>query len=150
MVPMQLLNLFTWKQIETLVCGAPEIDVERLKSNTSYGDYNETHRVIIMFWEVLTEMTNDERVMFLRFVWGRSRLPATGTFKQFTIERYHSETPDKYLPISHTCFFSIELPEYTSKDIMRAKILYACSHCQAIDLDYMPGEENDDEGGEEE
>lgn len=27
------------------------------------------------FWEVMEEFTNQERSLFLRFVWGRTRLP---------------------------------------------------------------------------
>jgi len=30
----------------------------------------------------------------------------------------------------------LELPNYSSKEIARAKLIYACSHCQAIDLDH--------------
>jgi len=41
------------------------------------------------------------------------------------------------LPVSHTCFFHIELPSYSNKEIMREKILYAISHCTAIDLDHV-------------
>ena len=30
------------------------------------------------FWEVLAEMTPEERTDFLRFTWARSRMPASG------------------------------------------------------------------------
>ncbi len=33
---MGLLKLLSWKEIETLVCGKPILDVELLKSNTVY------------------------------------------------------------------------------------------------------------------
>jgi len=32
---------------------------------------------------------------------------------------------DRALPIAHTCFFQIELPEYTTAKIMREKLLTA-------------------------
>lgn len=32
------------------------------------------------FWEVLREMTPEERTDFLRFAWARSRMPASGAF----------------------------------------------------------------------
>ena len=31
----------------------------------------------------------------------------------------------RYLPRAHTCFFSLELPRYTSKDTLRSKLLTA-------------------------
>ena len=33
-IPLSILNLFTWKQVENLVCGAPDIDVNKLKEKT--------------------------------------------------------------------------------------------------------------------
>jgi E3 ubiquitin-protein ligase HERC2 len=40
-----------------------------------------------------------------------------------------------YLPIAHTCFFSIDLPAYTSREVMKEKLMYAITHCQSIDAD---------------
>ena len=58
-----------------------------------------------------------------------------------TITRYDPPGQvNNYMPISHTCFFSIELPAYTSKDAMRQKLLYAITHCTAIDLDGAAGQ----------
>lgn len=42
---------------------------------------------------------------------------------------------DIMLPVAHTCFFSIELPRYTSYEILRDKLRYAFTNCQAIDTD---------------
>ena len=39
------------------------------------------------------------------------------------------------LPVAHTCFFSIELPKYSSYEILRDKLKYAITNCQAIDTD---------------
>jgi len=85
--PMNTLNLCTWKQIETRVCGEPDIDVNKLRGKAIYEGYTKEGRVIITFWEVLTEMTPNERCMFLRFVWGRSKLPASGDYKNFKISK---------------------------------------------------------------
>ncbi len=45
------------------------------------------------------------------------------------IKSYLDKTKKDLFPKADTCFFSIELPEYTSKEIMKKKIL------QAITLD---------------
>ena len=48
----------------------------------------------------------------MRFVWGRSRLPASaaewGDMK-FTIHTKHTSQPDWVYPVAHTCFHSLEL-----------------------------------------
>ena len=62
----------------------------------------------------------------MRFVWGRSRLPLKGRSwpQTFKIQRA-SGVSDTHLPVTHTCFFSIELPEYSSEEVMREKLLAA-------------------------
>ena len=37
MVPPQVLPLFTWLELELLVCGRPAVDVSLLKSRTEYA-----------------------------------------------------------------------------------------------------------------
>lgn len=46
-------------------------------------------------------------------------------------------------------FFSIEIPRYSTYEMMRDRLRYAFQHCQAIDTDGGPGEVwSDDEGDE--
>jgi len=95
--------------------------------------------VVEFFWKALTEYSPEERSMYLRFVWGRSRLPLTSKDfpmkHQIEILKKGSAEPDMMLPVAHTCFFSIELPKYSSYEICRDKMKYAITNCQAIDTD---------------
>ena len=135
-VPLNLLNLFSWKQVESMVCGAADIDVEALKAKTEYENISADAPQVRFFWEILKEITPKDRCQFLRFVWGRSRLPVSREFKKFKITQLNKGgNPDVYMPVAHTCFFQIDLPTYSSKEIMKEKFLYAITHCQAIDLD---------------
>lgn len=110
-VPFDYLNLFSWKQLETLVCGAANIDIEILKVNTDYEGCTATDAHILLFWEALTEMLPKERTLFLKFVWGRSKLPSGRDWRHMKITRYNPSGPvNNYLPVSHTCFFTIDLP----------------------------------------
>lgn len=138
-VPLNLLFVMSWNQIETLICGSPEVDVERLKGNTEYEGYTQEDPVIVHFWEVMTEMTAEQRSAFLRFAWGRARLPAAGDFRKFKITKYSCDNSDLYLPLSHTCFFTIDLPPYSTKEVLKNKLLYAVTHCQSIDNDHDGG-----------
>ena len=49
-----------------------------------------------MFWRVFESFTDEERTMYLKFVWGRSRLPTdiTGLRNKHTIEYedYHGDS----------------------------------------------------------
>jgi len=138
-VPEGLLNLLTWRELETLVCGKPILDIDLLRTNTIYRGCSETDSVVEYFWKALTEYSPEERSMYLRFVWGRSRLPLTSKDfpmkHQIEILKKASADPDMMLPVAHTCFFSIELPKYSSYELLRDKLKYAITNCQAIDTD---------------
>jgi hypothetical protein len=52
---------------------------------------------------------------------------------KFKLDKCHRG--DGALPIAHTCYFTLDLPPYTTKKQMKRQILYAIYHCTAIDGD---------------
>ena len=94
-----------------LVCGDPDIKLAKLKAHTTYHGFpNEHHATCRRFWRVMDSFTQDDRSKFLRFTWGRSRLPREAKWdKPFKLTKKNSDTDD-VLPIAHTCFFQLELP----------------------------------------
>lgn len=76
-VPVPLLSLFTGPELETMVCGSHEISIQLLKSVTTYKGIDPSASLVRWFWEVMESFNNSERSLFLRFVWGRTRLPRT-------------------------------------------------------------------------
>lgn len=140
-VPAKLLSCFTGPELELMVCGSPEIDVDLLERCTEYSSCSASDAHIVWFWQVLRKFSHDERSAFLRFVWGRSRLPANEKeFPQrFKLQSFSKaqvgRSSDGYLPISHTCFFSVEVPIYSNEQVLHDKLLYAIYNCQEIDGD---------------
>ncbi|KAM9735319.1 putative E3 ubiquitin-protein ligase HERC1 isoform 7-T8 [Menidia menidia] len=137
-IPVPLLSLLTAQQLEQLVCGLPEVSVEMLKKLVRYRDITESHQLIGWFWQSLEEFTNEERVLFLRFVSGRSRLPSnpadiTQKFQIIKVDR-----PINGLPTAQTCFFLLRLPPYTSQAVLAERLRYSIHNCPSIDMDnYM-------------
>jgi hypothetical protein len=43
-IPEGLLNLLTWRELETLVCGKPILDVDLLRQNTVYRVNSKTNK----------------------------------------------------------------------------------------------------------
>ena len=117
--PMRILKLFSSQQLEVLVAGSPTLDFELWKSKTEASGL--TAGTLDLFWSVMASLTPKEQSGFIRFAWGRSRLPAA---KDFTTKMKLSYGHSK-LPVAHTCFFSIELPEYATEEEMRAGLLTA-------------------------
>lgn len=141
-VPVQLLSLFTWQELELNVCGRGKIDVDFLRENTSYqSGFSAEDQHVQMLWEVLRGFTHKQRELFLRFVWGRSRLPiSSADFSQKFVILSCRHNTDGTLPVSHTCFFQLELPRYSSARVLREKLLYAITECTAIDTDHRAGD----------
>ena len=141
-IPESAIALLTWEELQKLVCGVRRIDVDRLKANTEYDDDlfpEDPH--IVAFWEVLREFSEEEKSAFLRFVWARPTLPPKGVELpqklkiQSAVGEDASLKPDQYLPKAHTCFFSVNLPRYSSKEVRLVAIvndytfLYVISDC---------------------
>ena len=40
-----------------------------------------------------------------------------------------------YSPIAHTCGFSIEMPKYTTLEVMVKKVMWAMQNCGSVDAD---------------
>lgn len=76
-VPVPLLSLFTGPELETMVCGSPDIPLDLLKSVVTYKGVDASAPLVRWFWDTLESFSNAERSLFLRFVWGRTRLPRT-------------------------------------------------------------------------
>ncbi|XP_048453850.1 E3 ubiquitin-protein ligase HERC2 [Rhincodon typus] len=138
-VPVPLLSLFTGYELETMVCGSPDIPLHLLKSVATYKGIEPNASLIQWFWEVMESFSNTERSLFLRFVWGRTRLPRTiadfrgRDFVIQVLDKYNP--PDHFLPESYTCFFLLKLPRYSCKQVLEEKLKYAIHFCKSIDTD---------------
>uniref|UniRef100_A0A6U3W0M3 HECT domain-containing protein n=1 Tax=Octactis speculum TaxID=3111310 RepID=A0A6U3W0M3_9STRA len=141
-IPQCVLSLMTWEELELTVCGKAEIDIDLLEANTEYDDDvspDDPH--IIRLWRVLRSFSHSDRSAFLRFVWARPRIPAAADFNQkFKIQGSVGDgpkgSPDTYLPKAHTCFFSLNLPRYSSDAIMAEKLRFAMYNCIEMDADF--------------
>lgn len=131
LVPKTMIGIFDSKELELLVSGLPEIDIEDLKSNTEYHNYTKDSNVIVWLWEVLYEFSHEERAEFMQFVTGSSKVPLEG-FKALPgmngvqkFQIHKSFTGPDRLPTAHTCMNQIDLPEYPTKEILRDRIKIA-------------------------
>jgi hypothetical protein len=120
-IPMRALLLFSAKQLEELVCGNPKIDMEIWKQNTESSGLSAN--TVKLFWKVMESLTAQEQTGFVRFAWGRSRLPSKS--EEFQTKMRLTSGGRAALPVSHTCFFSVELPEYKTEEEMRHGLLTA-------------------------
>eukprot|EP00095_Tigriopus_kingsejongensis_P011157 maker-scaffold259_size234575-snap-gene-1.26 protein:Tk11157 transcript:maker-scaffold259_size234575-snap-gene-1.26-mRNA-1 annotation:"e3 ubiquitin-protein ligase herc1" len=137
-VPFPILGLMPAKALEELVCGQPSISLTALKKAARYRDFDPSHPIIVWFWDILDHFTEEERVLFVIFVSGRSRLPNNLADLPQRFQILRVDRPENGLPTAQTCFFQLRLPPFTSQAIMQEKLRYAIYHCRSIDMDqYM-------------
>ena len=113
----------------------PSIDIKDLRENTEYRGMNREDKVIEWFWDVVTNMDAEEKALLLQFVTGTSKVPIGGFanlpgmhgIQKFCITNAGSN--DNSLPVAHTCFNQLDLPTYSSKNILSQKLKIAIREC---------------------
>ncbi|CZT43952.1 related to TOM1 protein [Rhynchosporium secalis] len=130
-IPASLVAIFNEQELELLISGLPEIEVDDWKSNTEYHNYTASSPQIQWFWRAVRSYDKEERAKLLQFVTGTSKVPLNGFkelegmngFSRFNIHRDYGSK--ERLPSSHTCFNQLDLPEYESYETLRKQVLTA-------------------------
>ncbi|OBT91108.1 hypothetical protein VE02_00100 [Pseudogymnoascus sp. 03VT05] len=130
-IPAELVAIFNEQELELLISGLPEIDVDDWKATTEYHNYTASSPQIQWFWRAIRSFDKEERAKMLQFVTGTSKVPLNGFkelegmngFSRFNIHRDYGNK-DR-LPTSHTCFNQLDLPEYESYEMLRQQVLTA-------------------------
>ncbi|CAD2222144.1 C1 domain/Zinc finger, ZZ type/HECT-domain (ubiquitin-transferase), putative [Angomonas deanei] len=131
-IPFEEIQNFSAQELELVICGVPDINTDDLRANTLYEGYSASSPQVRWFWEVVQTMTAEDKANLLQFATGASKVPhggfanlvGTGDLPQkFTISRW-MESPE-LLPLAHTCFNKIDLPEYPSLEVLREKLMLA-------------------------
>uniref|UniRef100_A0A673T371 E3 ubiquitin-protein ligase n=1 Tax=Suricata suricatta TaxID=37032 RepID=A0A673T371_SURSU len=136
-LPQQYLQYFDAKELEVLLCGMQEIDLNDWQRHAIYRHYTRTSKQIMWFWQFVKEIDNEKRMRLLQFVTGTCRLPVGGFAdlmgsngpQKFCIEKVGKEN---WLPRSHTCFNRLDLPPYKSYEQLKEKLLFAIEETEGF------------------
>ncbi|KAG1971591.1 E3 ubiquitin-protein ligase HECTD1 [Pimephales promelas] len=128
--PMEKLSSFSHKEVQMILCGnqSPSWTSEDIVNYTEPKlGYTRDSPGFLRFVRVLCGMSSDERKAFLQFTTGCSTLPPGGLANlhpRLTIVRKVDATDASY-PSVNTCVHYLKLPEYSSEEIMRERLLAA-------------------------
>ncbi|XP_028917729.1 E3 ubiquitin-protein ligase TRIP12 isoform X6 [Ornithorhynchus anatinus] len=137
--PLSHLQYFYPEELDQLLCGS-KTDTWDAKTlmECCRPDHGYTHdsRAVKYLFEILSSFDNEQQRLFLQFVTGSPRLPVGGfrslnpplTIVRKTFES--TENPDDFLPSVMTCVNYLKLPDYSSIEIMREKLLIAAREGQ--------------------
>jgi hypothetical protein len=135
-VPEPLLSVFDFQELELLLHGLPNIDMDDWARNTDYtGEFanQPNHKVVGWFWEVVRSFEQEQKAKLLQFVTGTSGVPIQGfgclqgndgSVRRFTL---HGDKNVKVFPRAHTCFNRIDMPIYKSKAELQKYLVMAIS-----------------------
>ncbi|KAF8370863.1 eel-1, partial [Pristionchus pacificus] len=134
-IPKTLIAMFNEQELELLISGLPDVDIDDLAANTEYRSYTKNSKEIQWFWRALRSFEPEDRAKFLQFVTGTSKVPLNGFTalegmngaQKFSIHQ-DSRTGNR-LPAAHTCFNQLDLPVYDSYEKLREALLLAIREC---------------------
>lgn len=72
-IPREYIQIFNEQELELLISGLPQIDVEDLRLNTEYHKYTPQSIQIQWLWRALRSCDQADRARFLQFVTGTSK-----------------------------------------------------------------------------
>jgi E3 ubiquitin-protein ligase HUWE1 len=109
-IPKELVKIFNEQELELLISGLPDIDIEDWKNNTDYQNYSPSSPQIQWFWRAVRSFTQEERAKLLQFTTGTSKVPLGGFSKlqgSNGVQKFqiHKEfTSPTRLPSAHTWY----------------------------------------------
>ena len=136
LIPYEDIKRFTPNELDLLICGIPEIDVEDLKRYTEIQEpYNANTPVIKFFFDAISKWDNENLAKLILFMTGSSQVPLNG-FKSFKdMNKPITIAPGggkERLPAAHTCFNRLDLPEYDSEEELNQKLMFAIQECNSF------------------
>ena len=86
-----------------------------------------------MFWEVIHSLTDEQKKKFLFFCTGSDRAPVRGLADlNLVISKFGPDS--EHLPTAHTCYNHLLIPEYSSIEKLRQKLLAAFNYSEGFGL----------------
>ncbi|KAG0414101.1 hypothetical protein HPB47_008741, partial [Ixodes persulcatus] len=131
----KVLDLFHAQELMILVVGSENYDWGDLEKNAEYKNgYRPDHPTIRMFWRVFHGLDYEEKKDFcVMFLTGSDRIPILG-MSEIKIILQPMKVDDDHLPVAHTCFNLLDLPMYSTEDVMREKLRLAIQNTQGFGL----------------
>lgn len=129
LVPENLLAIFDENELELLVCGTGDINVQDFKAHAVIvgGSWHFREKVMKWFWAVVSSFTQEELARLLQFTTGSSQLPPGGFNTLCPSFQIIAAPTHSTLPTAHTCFNQLCLPTYDSYEELHKMLKLAIS-----------------------
>lgn len=128
----RVLRYFQPRELMELVVGNENYDWNEFRELMVYkGEYSSTHPAIQTFWKAFFALEEEERKKFLQFLSGSTRLPVAGLKELNAV--IQPSAPES-LPVAHTCFNLLDLPNLTDEAEMLRRLRISIEHTEGFTL----------------
>ena len=128
-LPTNSLNDLNAEDFRLLLNGIPDINIQTLMSYTTFSDESKESsrrsQFEKWFWSTVEKMSNQEKQELLFFWTGSPYLPASEDGFQPLPSITLRPQSDLHLPTANTCINRLYIPLYSSKSILKSKLLFA-------------------------
>ena len=133
MIAGPVLSLFRPEELELLICGSKQFDLDQLEKSTTYKNCNPQTSQIVWFWKVLKSLTLQQQKKFLLFATACDRVPING-FAELNFVIQINTNDNSRLPTAATCFNTLNLPAYRSEALLREKLIFSIENAEGFGL----------------
>ncbi|EGT41025.1 hypothetical protein CAEBREN_28613, partial [Caenorhabditis brenneri] len=138
-ISIEWMRMFAPHELQILIAGYEEVfNVREMKQHCEIRfsktvaqdkDYER------MFWEVVENLSNEDKMAFLKFITGCSRAPVDGL--KSLVPRMGVlvlQTSEDELPTSATCMNLLRIPRYSNRARLEEKLRYAINSGAGFEL----------------
>lgn len=116
---------FRLDELDRLVSGVYHRNWDEFKKATRYNGYTNQSKTIVWFWKYFDKLDEDGKLNVMKFIRASTSIPPGG-MKDIHIKI--NKTSNLGLPMAHTCFEELDLPEYKSFKDLKDKCDLALSY----------------------
>ncbi|CAI4222366.1 unnamed protein product [Auanema sp. JU1783] len=127
-LPVEALRVLNAEDMRLMICGSDTICITTLQYRTSFSDESHSSSDTIdkfkdWFWSVFESLSNQEKQDLLFFWTGAPSLPPSSLYPYPTVMIRPPD--DLYLPTANTCISRLYVPLYSTRKILKNKLLLA-------------------------
>jgi hypothetical protein len=128
---MSLLSHTDWR---VLLCGDTAITGQQVVAAFRFTGFNKKSMIPQWLKEIILSSSEDNLRQFLVFVTGSPSLSASSSSEGNVEINVRCQIRSGALPIAHTCFFHLDIPDYKTKDALQSKLIYAIQNATTFEI----------------
>ena len=126
---LRLLGATDWS---LLLCGEDGLTAEAVADTLRFNGYPKQSRITAWLPLAVEQFSPKKLHRFLIFCTGAPSLPPAGLLAGFEIGVQHQRCSEA-LPVAHTCFNKLDLPDYQDQALFVEKFMKAIQECGTFD-----------------